>query len=362
MEVNNRLGWNEFIFRQYNSRAELNIVLTTFRVFDIIDGCKLNESEDDQREALLKDEYIGDAPLVHLFRQADFVPFKPGTDVTAIAQAWAPNGEAQKSWLVELSIARKKETIEKQLRIYGSRKWDQKAGGNWVLTEPESASCVPLDYFRAFGGEKIDEPIVEGAPRNCNIYNPVGPGVIENKKYKPETPFFAPQIEDPNEPILSPMGDYVPQGFAPIAPVWRFRQQYTGTFDQEWLNTHHPFLPENFNYQFYNCAHPDLIVKPYINRHDTIKALNLHPYHKQIEFSMPDVTICAQCTYRNGETKLTFMNVDGVHLELLQTVPKVRLTWRGSFAWRSGIEKIEIGRISESHLQQALTERAAEYE
>lgn len=357
MEIKNHLGWNGFTFRQYNSLGELNVTYTTFRMFDIVQGRELKESIDDQRDTQLKDEVVGEPPQTHLFRQTDFIPFKPGTDLTAIAQAWTTDGKPQKSWSVGLEITRKKETIEKFLRVHGPREWVRKIGGNWELSEPEAVTSVPLDYFHAYGGEKLDEPIVEGARRNCNIYNPVGPGIIENKKYKPEVPIAAPQIEDQDTPILVPYGDYVPQGFAPISPVWRFREQYTGTYDQEWLDTHHPFLPESFDYHFYNCAHPDLVIKPYLNSSDRIRAVNLHPYYKNISFGMPDILIGANCVYDTGETKVTVMSIDGVHLELLQATPKVRMTWRCSFPWKSRIKKIEIGKISIPRLEQLLKDR-----
>ncbi len=345
MELRSHISWPAFQFRQHNKAKELVGVVTSSAIFDIIDGAEPVLS-DEQRKIQLADEYIGEDSTRHLFRQADFVPFKPATDVTAIAQAWAPaKTHPGQGWPVGISIKTAKHSIEKKLRVYGPRQWEKKSKNKWALTTADEAKSVPLDYYRAFGGLILNDLPIEGVNQDANRFNPIGFGVLNDAQKTDLDRFDAPQIEDINTPIKTPSGDYLPQGFAPIAPYWRFRQQYTGTYDQSWIDTQHPFLPPDFDFKFFNCAHPDLIITPYLQGDEEFKLTNLHPHFPQMQFALPNVQLGAVATYKTGESLRSQLVLDGVHFELLQSTPKMRLTWRTVFPYANLVKTIDLGKI-----------------
>ncbi|WP_319518211.1 DUF2169 domain-containing protein [uncultured Martelella sp.] len=143
-----------------------------------------------------------------------------------------------------------------------------------------------------------------------------------------------------------------PQGFAPVTPVWRFRQQYAGTYDESWLETRHPFLPFDFDYRFYNCAHPDMIFSPFLKGGERVELVNLHPEQKRIVLKLPTLSPTAIATRENGTETHAGLNLDGVHFNLVAKPPTLRLTWRRAFMWQDGISRIT---LADAHGQDGKT-------
>lgn len=233
---------------------------------------------------------------------------------------------------------------EHALRVYGPRFWEPVEGQHdWEMGEAEPVSHVPLSYYQAFGGLiPRDDEAAEGL-QDCHRYNPLGPGVLLQEHCSSGIRFTAPQVEAIDDPIIDWCKDYEPKGFAPIAPVWRFREQYTGTYDETWLETRHPFLPPDFDYRFYNCAHPDLIFTPYLQGDEAIQLVNLHPVHKNITLTLPALKMEATATFEDGVSSSQTLHLDGLHFDLLQKgLPRLCMTWRTTFAWQSGVSEIAL--------------------
>lgn len=97
MKLINSYPTPAFAFQQYNNRAELLAVITARATYEIIEGNSLRFMEE-QPEIVLTDNFTGpeDSPA-HLVQQADFIPFKPGTDVTALARSYSPSGKPEKA-------------------------------------------------------------------------------------------------------------------------------------------------------------------------------------------------------------------------------------------------------------------------
>lgn len=340
MKLINPFPTPAFAFQQYNNRAELLAIITARATYEIVDGNLLRFMEE-QPEIGYSDTFTGsEDTTAHLVHQADFVPYKPGTDVTVIGRSYAPSGKSDKSWLAGIKVGEK----EKILRVFGPRYWEPVTGqDDWVMGEAEPASIVPLSYYQAFGGIiPRDDKHTEGK-QDCHRFNPIGPGLISHEYSAKGERLPAPQIEATDDPITDCRKDYVPQGFAPIAPVWRFREQYTGTYDEQWLETKHPFLPPDFDYRFYNCAHPDLIFEPYLQGAEPIHLVNMDPVHRHIKLILPALKMEAKITYEDGASASNVLHMDGVHFDLLQEgPPRLRLTWRTAFAWQNGVKEIEL--------------------
>lgn len=334
MELRNHTPFPGLAFKQYNARSELNGVLALRATFDIRPGEALTASTG-QRPFLLKDEYAGEGQRSHLLRQADFVPFKPGTDVTVLGRAYAPFGRPQPYWLTGIKVGDR----QKLLRVHGPRHW-RPDGDGWRMGEAAPASEVPLNYYLAYGGP-IPQAAEDDGPQDCCRFNPLGPGLLHPELSPRDQPLPAPRIEAAEEPITDWRQVHQPQGLAPIAPWWRFREQHTGTYDETWLATRHPFLPPDFDYRFYNCAHPDLVFTPWLRGDEEIRLANLLRDAPLLPFRLPGLRLVCAVHRKTGGTEILAMPLDGVHIDLIRTPPQVTLTWRVGFAWREGVRTVE---------------------
>lgn len=338
MKLRSHIDFPAFAFQKYNARSELMGIVTTSALFDIPHDGPLRAAPE-QREIQLSDEY-SDVDGTHLVRPADFVPFRPTTDVTALATAHSPQGEARQNWTVGIMV----QDVRYVLRVHGKRHWYYDRWKGWTLSDAEPATSVPLGYHLAWGGPSL---LPDGHPDQgeVDIWNPIGPGTLHR-----ETPrkavLPAPQIEAVDDPIVDPYKVYQPQGYAPISPVWRFRERHAGTYDDTWAKTQHPFLPKDFDPAFYSVAHPSLQIKPLLRGDEVIRAANLFPGRPDITFSLPGLAFGAVVTYENGEAFRLPLVLDGVHLELLGQTPQVRLTWRISVPWNRGIRFLDLGEVN----------------
>ncbi|MFM2388469.1 MAG: hypothetical protein RLZZ437_24 [Pseudomonadota bacterium] len=347
MKLRSHIAYPAFCFQKYNSRKELLGIVTTSALFDVDEQGVLRDAPT-QRPIQLSDEYSPDdgAPPA-LVRTADFAPYRPATDVTALARAVALSDQPSTSWLVGLMVGQK--TLV--LRVHGPRYWHHSRWHGWQLSEPEPATSVMLDYRAAYGGPFV---VPDGHPKTgeVDIWNPIGPGVL-TADTPTDRPVAAPQIELADDPIINPFKAYKPQSFAPIAPVWRHREQYAGTYDETWIKTQHPFLPPDFDPQFYNVAHPQMRFAPFLRGDELIRTANMFPGRPDLAFYLPAIAFGAVATHGSGLTVRSPLALDGVHLELLGVVPQVRLTWRTSFPWRDGINTMDIGPLEFQRSQQA---------
>jgi hypothetical protein len=203
----------------------------------------------DKKEIILADEFAGDPQKTPLIRPSDLTPFKPNTDITFLGSVFSPDGEASPSLTGSIKVG----TVFADIRACGPREWIAD-GDNWVLSDPEPIKELPLCYTKASGGRMIGEPDGTVDPRN-----PIGCNLIDPEFTPKGRNYAAAQIDTDAHPIHS---DFtrppLPQGFGPIAPWWRSRERFTGTYDDKWKENTHPRLPADFDYRFYNVAHPDL--------------------------------------------------------------------------------------------------------
>jgi hypothetical protein len=124
-----------FAFQQYIPKMELTGCVTVAGLFVIgADGlCRPAAAQPPIRFA---DQCAGpEDPPQELLRQADFVPFKPGTDDTVLAHAVSPSGKPEPDWLCGLRGG----GLEAVVRVLGPRLW---CGGQLSLGGlPAPAAC-----------------------------------------------------------------------------------------------------------------------------------------------------------------------------------------------------------------------------
>jgi hypothetical protein len=268
--------------------------------------------------------------------ETDLVPFKPRTDVVLDAVAHAPNNRPTQAVPVSVTAG----PAQKQLMVFGKRLWNH-AGvlsrRRYVITEAQPFVTQPIRYREAFGGQ--DETTGEYCDRNLSGKGFYSVKTKANLAGKP-----LPLIEDPKHLIQSPVDRPPTAGLGFYHRSWLPRARYAGTFDKAWRAERSPRMPLDFNYRFYNGAHPDLQVKGYLAGNEPVELINLTD-EGQMRFSLPAITpLCQVQRARQKEIEKIVMNLDTVFIEPDRY--RFCLVWRGTVALSAlsdaGIEKVAI--------------------
>lgn len=344
--LENRTPFFALAFSQFHKDGTDMAVMAVRGSFHIVPNAPLVLAPR-QDELELADRYRGDPADGLLIRTCDIVPFKPAADLTLLGTSWAPQGVEARSWITGVRLGK----LEKVLRVHGPRVWrcataqgkkDGPAGKDWKLSEAHAAKAVALDWREVFGGP-IPGTGDNETPIDVHRFNPIGCGIVDADHSLPNADICAPCIEDPADPIVDwRRRDYLPQGFAPLPPVWCSRQQHTGTFDDAWLASKHPLLPDDFDYRFYQFAAPDLIHRERLNGDEELQLLHMHPAHTHIQVWLPGIQLAAAAHWRDGATASLDMMLDGVHVDLTSDLATVYLTWRCWVPKRSGVHLMEL--------------------
>ena len=260
------------------------------------------------------------------------VPFKFGTDITLIGNTYAPNRIASKTWLAGIKVGK----YQKLLRVYGRRFWipftTDGTITNWILSDAETTDHVPLDWRLAYGG-KI--PHANDDTEEVYTYNPLGRGIVDLEHFLPNDYVPAPQIGAADVPIKEWRKIYKPECFAPISAWWKQRQQYAGTYDNDWKNTRHPLLPKDFDYHFYQYASADMVAIPYLLGNEQIELTNLTPPAVLLKSRLPNLQFQMRLK-RDRRFAYANLVLDSVHFDFRPEVKLVFLTWRVGFPWPDG--------------------------
>ncbi len=275
----------------------------------------------EKQDIVLMDEFDGDPQKTPLIRPNDLVPFKPGTDITFLGSLHSPDKSPKPYLTGSIAIA----GYKKSIRGYGPREWIKK-GKTWILSDPESISELPLCYTKASGGRFIGDPDGTIDPRN-----PIGANLIDTEFTPKSRTYAAAQIDNEDHPIHDNFQrPPLPQGFGPMSPWWKARQQYVGTYseDWDWDSDAVPSLPKDFNYRFYNCAHPDLVFRGFWSGGNRIELTNLSPTGNII-FHLPKHQPFARFSFTDGREVTAALNLDGIHIDFRTQPHRYALTWRG---------------------------------
>jgi len=156
---------------------------------------------------------------------------------------------------------------------------------------------VAIRYENAYGGAlTVSDERGERRPLEVCESNPVGKGWLS-----PLAPKVQGEMERfPMAQIYSPGTslkhgeEYAVEGFGAIAPHWAFRQRYRGSWQGEEGVDEVP-ISSDFDFLFFNCAHPDLIV-PYLQGDETVELLGLTP-DGRLDFRLPGHTVYLAAEY-----------------------------------------------------------------
>lgn len=361
-DLDNHTPFSALAFSQFHRDGTDMAVLAVRGSFHLVPGQPLALAP---RQAALElaDRYDGDPADGLLVRCCDLVPHKPAADLTILGTGWAPRGEAAASWLVGARLGR----LEKLVRVNGPRRWcpvrrdppedGEKRDADWTLSAPQPARAVPLAWREAFGG-----PVPGSAPPDVHRANPLGRGIVDAAHCDAAAEWPAPAIEDPADPIADwRRHDHVPQGFAPLPPVWRPRQRHAGRYDDDWLARKHPLLPDDFDYRFYQYAAPGLVHEAPLAGDEELQLLHMHPDHAHVQVWLPGVRLSTTVQREDGKSESVPLMLDGVHVDLRGGLAQVFLTWRCWVPKREGVAHMALHAVDPDALLAAAS-RSARHE
>jgi len=273
---------------------------------------------EEQEPFVYADAHYGDPGTTSIKYECEFAPFKPRTDVLVNGHAYAPQGKPVKEMIVSLEIGRTK----KDVRVVGDRKWE---GGLLGLTpsSPTPFVKMPLVYDRAFGGS--DHTHENPKKQGTELRNPAGVGFHKNSDTKVIKGTPLPNLEDPRHPIRNWSDAPSPMGFGHLGRGWQARIKFAGTYDEQWLKDRFPFLPADFDQQYFQAAPSDQQV-PYLRGGEVVRCLNMTESGALV-FAVPEVEAPVVFRFRDREVKPD-VKLDTLLIEPDQ--PRILLTWRTS--------------------------------
>jgi hypothetical protein len=292
--------------------------------FDILPDGSTTPSEE-QPPVLRVPEFHGEPGKSSMKYEADLVLTKTTTDVLIVGHAYAPEGKP----VTELDIGFRVGPVQKMLHVFGEREWD-------VLgTSPAYPFLkMPLVYERAFGGvdQQSDRP-----DRDWDWRNPVGSGFAVSRGNA--RGLKLPNLEYPNELIRSRGNRPPPAGFGPICSHWQPRASFAGTYDDNWMKTRQPLLPEDFDDRFFQCAPSDQQAPAFLRGGEPVVLYRLTP-GGDLRFFLPKLYLGFETRFYDGsrETHKTRK----LHTVILEPdFPRVSLVWHTALPCHFKVHKLD---------------------
>ena len=321
MEELNRTPYEVLTFPFLKPSGEEFFVAVVKGTFNLANDGTLTLS-DEQDEIRMSDQYYGEPNESALQYAADYIPYKPSTDILITGKARSKNNEPLESW--KASVLLNGQELS-SITLTGPREW-RSQDGIWFLSDISKTNVVPLDYSLASGGhwERRDEheEIIES---NVSELNPLGRGLVDLKQIDRNIPIPAAQILD-KEGLMPKLGTYEPPaGLSPIPGSWKARLQYAGTYDQEWEERKWPLSPDDFDWRFFQVAHPSLITQEYLEGQETLTLKGLTA-QGEFSFQIPDCLVAGKFYNSAGHRFGAVGNLDTVEVDLDRS--KVSVTWR----------------------------------
>jgi hypothetical protein len=277
----------------------------------------------EQVPVTLADEYYGEPSTSSLRYGSEMHIGKAGTDVLLIGNAWAPGARAVPHVSVGLSVAGRQKTIA----VFGDRVWrDGKPSA------PAPFESMPLVWERAFGGvhRRGDQVLAEER-------NPIGRGFAGGRSAVDMEGLPLPNLEDPAAPLEQISQVPAPACFAPVAPSWLPRRAYAGTYDDAWQRGRAPFLPDDFDPRFFQCAAPEVAFDRYLQGGERVHVTGVTP-DAPIEFTVPDARLHVAVTVA-GASREPAANLETLTIEPDEN--RACFTWRAALACDRTALKVE---------------------
>lgn len=203
------------------------------------------------------DTRFDSSPLASLRYPSDFVVRKPKADLMLVGYAFP--GDQPGVALVSLQFGQ----LSRSLAVFGDRTW----GTLGAQSRPAPFERIALRWEHAMGGPLSDA-------------NPVGRGF--------RTGVLLPNLERRDALVTSSRDTPAPACFAPIAPDWKSRARRLGSFSSRWLERRWPYLPEDFDYAFFNAA-PEELQIPFPRGDESFSIRGVMPRGGVLSGSLPGI-------------------------------------------------------------------------
>jgi len=301
------------------SGRELLVVVIkgTFRIPDEQDGAL--RLHDEQLPLVMSDVFFGEPGLSAPKYEVDFAPRKQRCDVLLNASAYAPGGRPTRRVEVGVQIG----SWSKAFAVLGDRVWEASAGG--IGASPvQPFTVMPISYDRAFGG--TDNQHEDPAHHAAFMLNPSGRGFHKQLRAEWVDGSPLPNTEELDNPVKWVEGNYRPMSFGVIGRHWEPRYRYAGTYDQKWLDNEFPFLPADFDEQYYQAAPLDQQL-PVPLGEQRVRLVNLIADGERT-FVMPHFEAPLHVFPKKGEREDLTAFMDTIVLEPDQQ--RVTMTWRAA--------------------------------
>jgi hypothetical protein len=298
------------------SGRELLVVVVkgTFRI-PTEQGATLKLHEE-QTPLVMSDVFFGEPGLSAPKYEVDFAPRKYKCDVLLNGTAYAPDGKPSDRVVVGVRIG----AWSKSFAVVGDRYWFRAGGVR--ATSPQPFTTMPINYDRAFGGADLRHE--DPGQHAAFMPNPSGRGFHKHMidEWLQGSPL--PNTEELNNSVSEPDGNYRPMAFGPIGRHWDPRYKYAGTYDDKWLADVFPFLPPDFDEQYYQSAPLDQqLPKPLGEQLVTL--LNLTPDGRR-DFVLPQFEAPIHVFPKKGAREDLIAPLDTVVIE--PDLERVTMTWR----------------------------------
>jgi hypothetical protein len=205
---------------------------------------------EEQLPLVMADTFTGEPGHSSPIYEADFAPRKPRCDILLLGSAYAPQGRPARRVDVGLRVG----SWSKTFAVCGRRRWQCGMAGV-SASDPEPFVKQPISYDVAFGGSDLrhEDPSQHAA----FMQNPVGRGFHKHIRSDWVDGAPLPSTEERGATVTDPTGSYRPMSFGPVGRGWEPRYRFAGTYDDRWLKDDFPFLPPDFDEQYFQAAPPD---------------------------------------------------------------------------------------------------------
>lgn len=255
------------------------------------------------------DSYVGEPGLSALRCGDDFARYKPRCDVVFDACARAPRGEA----VTELGVGFRVGPLTKTMRVVGPRQWRRTLSG-YQLSSPAAFVSLPLHLGLAHGGSRRYLDRDGQSLTDAYADNPVGQGWMSQRSNETGDGWPAASLEDMADPITQPQHPHRAVTFGAIGRQWPARQRFAGTTDAHWRRDVFPFLPEDFDEHYFQCA-PEDQQMDFPRGGEVVTLVNLDPEHAQLEFQLPPLVLPVRVLRRNYRSEVLDAKADTVFFE-----------------------------------------------
>jgi len=299
---------------------------------------------EEQVPLVMSDVFFGEPGLSAPRYEVDFAPRKQRCEVLLNATAYAPEGRPTTRTTVGVRVG----SWSKSFDVVGDRVWEAGLTGIGASATTPFVQ-MPITYDRAFGGtdNRSEDPADHAAyPRN-----PSGRGFHKQLKSEWVDGSPLPNTEETGNAVSWVAGDYRPMSFGAIGRHWEPRYKYAGTYDQHWLDNLFPFLPEDFDEQYYQSAPLDQQLPKPVGE-QLVTLVNLTPDGRR-EFLLPHFEAPIHIFPKKGEREDLTAQADTIVIE--PDMERVTITWRVARPLRKNmfeIAQVLVGRKGREWWQQ----------